>query len=383
MPATSAPARPVGLYRLLLIGAAVLALVTSAQHYAVMQLNAEDPSWRTVRHALNREVPFWFLWVLASPLVALAVRRVRFERRRLAPAILAHVGLALLLVLAHTAALLAVYRLTGWPTPPGPFWQVYVQGVTYRLTIGLMGYATLFGSVVAFDYYTRFRERELAAAALAAQLAEARLQTLRMQLNPHFLYNAMNTISMLVRRQESVAAVRMLAGLSDLLRTVLEESPPQEVPLGRELAFIERYLEIERQRFPDRLRVTVECPADTADALVPSLVLQPLVENAIKHGVSRRAGPGSVTVTARRAGEDLVLEVRDDGAGPLDDDVVTPASGIPISSAGIGLRNTADRLARLYGARGRLELLNPTAGGAIARVTLPFRPAPAASEAAA
>jgi LytS/YehU family sensor histidine kinase len=174
----------------------------------------------------------------------------------------------------------------------------------------------------------------------------------------------------------------MLAGLSDILRHVLEDSPPQEVTVRQELAFIDRYLAIERSRFGDRLKVTVTVEPDALDALVPNLVLQPLVENAIRHGIGRRAAAGRLDIHAARRGDLLELVVQDDGPGIDDEsDSVTPATGIPLSSGGIGLRNTASRLQQLYGARGNLSLENPTGGGAIARVTLPWHLAPAESEA--
>jgi LytS/YehU family sensor histidine kinase len=154
---------------------------------------------------------------------------------------------------------------------------------------------------------------------------------------------------------------------------VLEDFPPQEVTLRQELAFIDRYLAIERSRFGDRLKVTVQVEPDALDALVPNLVLQPLVENAIRHGIGRRAAAGKLDIRARRLDDQLELVVQDDGPGLSDDaDAVTPATGIPLSSGGIGLRNTASRLQALYGAKGRLALESPSEGGAVARVRLPW-----------
>ncbi|MBL8986349.1 MAG: histidine kinase [Gemmatimonadales bacterium] len=360
--------------RPLLIGATVLALLTSAQHWAVMQIEANQPSWRTVQHALSKEGPVWYLWVLASPLVAWMVRTVPFRAGRLHRSIPLHVLFALGMVLVHQAALLATYRLVGFPSGTRPFFATLVQGLPFRMTIGLLGYAVLFGAVLAADYYQRFRERELAAAALREQLAEAKLQALRMQLNPHFLFNAMNTIAMLVRSQSNAEAVRMLAGLSGILRQVLVESPPQESRLADELAFIGKYLEIEKARFPDRLVVESTIDPEVEEALVPTWILQPLVENAVRHGVARRAAAGRIEIRGTRRGADLVLEVRDDGPGLAGTpDVVTPASGIPLSTGGIGIANTRSRLTQLYGERGRLELLSPPEGGTTARVTMPFR----------
>ena len=359
--------------RVLLIGATVLGVLVSAQHWAVMQLDNVPTDWKTVGHALLKELPFWYLWVLLAPIVVIAVRKVPLIRGRLTWAIPAHVLIALITVLIHGALQLFIYRETGFPTQPGSFWSVYRSAILFRVTLGLLGYTLLFAVVMAAEYYDRFRERERAAATLSIQLAEARLAALRMQLNPHFLFNTLNTVAMQVRRGDNTDAVRMLAGLSDILRHVLEDSPPQEVTVRQELAFIDRYLAIERSRFGDRLRVTVNVEPDSLDALVPNLILQPLVENAIRHGIGKRAAAGKLDIRVSRQGEMLQLLVQDDGPG-LDDesDSVTPATGIPLSSGGIGLRNTASRLQALYGTDGRFALESPPEGGAVARVTLPW-----------
>jgi signal transduction histidine kinase len=371
-------------YRVLLLGATVLGLLASAQHFAVMQMDAVDPSWRTVRHALSKEMPWWYLWVAAAPLAIRANRLVPLLQRRLFVAIPFHLVLALAMILVHSALLLAAHRILGFPTGRRPFWPTYLGNVPFSLTTGLLGYGLMFGTVLAVDYYRRYRDSELKQATLGRELAEARLQALRMQLNPHFLFNAMNTISMLVRRRENTAAVKMVAGLSDLLRSVLEEAPPQEVPLQRELKFIERYLELERTRFADRLRQDVRIDPDTLEALVPNLILQPLVENAVKHGVALRPAGGTVTITARRAGDRVVLTVQDDGVGLRDacPDAVTPATGIPVSRSGIGLANIQARLDELYGERARLEL-ESRPDGFVATVTLPYRTGTSAAGAAA
>lgn len=366
--------RRMTLPRVLLIGATVLGVLVSAQHWAVMQLGDVPTDWQTVGHALLKELPFWYLWVLLAPVVVIAVRKVPLIRGRLTWAIPAHVLIALVTVLIHAALQLFIYRETGFPTQPGSFWTVYRGAILFRVTLGLLGYTLLFAVVMAAEYYDRFRERERAAAALSVQLAEARLAALRMQLNPHFLFNTLNTVAMQVRRGENTDAVRMLAGLSDILRHVLEDAPPQEVTLRQELAFIDRYLAIERSRFGARLRVSVDVEPDALDALVPNLILQPLVENAIRHGIGKRAAAGKLDIRVTRRGDLLELIVQDDGPG-LDHapDSVTPATGIPLSRGGIGLRNTASRLQALYGEAGRFSLESPAEGGAIAQVTLPFR----------
>jgi signal transduction histidine kinase len=202
----------------------------------------------------------------------------------------------------------------------------------------------------AVDFTRRARERE-------AHLAEARLAMLRAQLNPHFLFNSLNAVAGLVRAQDNGAAVRVLARLSDVLRHVLATSDVHEVALRQELAFINDYVEIERVRFPDRVNVEWCIAGDVGDAKVPSLVLQPLVENALRHGT------GQLVIAARRTGLSLVLEVHDDGPG-----LGAPGAG----AVGIGLANTRARLAELYGSNSDLTLRDAPTGGAVATVTLPY-----------
>ena len=214
----------------------------------------------------------------------------------------------------------------------------------------------------ARDALIRLRAREADAAHLEAQLADARLSALRMQLNPHFLFNTLHAVSALVERDP--AGVRtMIARLSALLRRVLDGGDRHEVPLRDELALVRDYLAIQRVRLGDRLDVVETLADDTLDALVPTLVLQPLVENAVQHGIAVSEGPGRLGLVARREGGRLVLEVQDSGPGPSH---ARPETG------GVGLRNTRERLAALYGADATFALERGAEGGAVARVALPF-----------
>ncbi|MEM6325843.1 MAG: histidine kinase [Bacteroidota bacterium] len=217
----------------------------------------------------------------------------------------------------------------------------------------------------ARDALIRLRAREADAAHLEAQLADARLAALRMQLNPHFLFNTLHAVSALVERDP--AGVRtMIARLSALLRRVLDGSDRHEVPLRDELALVRDYLAIQSVRLGDRLEIVTDIADETLDALVPALVLQPLAENAVQHGIAGVEGPGTLTISARRESARLVVEVRDTGPGPSD---------APSSSSGVGLRNTRERLATLYGETAALTLERGPTGGAIARVMLPFHTA--------
>src|SRR6185436_7564987 len=249
----------------------------------------------------------------------------------------------------HSGVELGIQRLLPqWPFTMGdPYPRTVEQFVIGSLSGSVGTYAILLCGVYVAAYYARYRERELAASQLQGQLAHAQLQALRMQLNPHFLFNALNSISMLVRGGRSGEAVRMLAGLGDLLRGVLEEERPNEVPLREELDFLTRYLAIEQIR-ADRLQVRMEVAPELMEARVPTLILQPLVENAIRHGISRSSAAGLVEIGARRENGSLLLSVRDDGPG------LSAGDG----REGVGLTNTRARLARMYGDAQGLVLEN-------------------------
>lgn len=213
-----------------------------------------------------------------------------------------------------------------------------------------------------FDYYRKYQERELRASELEKSLAEARLQALQMQLNPHFLFNTLHAISSLMRRNVD-AADRMIARLSELLRYALENTDAQEVPLGQEIHFLRRYVEIEETRFGARLSVKFDIDPAAEKALVPNLILQPLVENAIRHGIEPHARPGRVFITARLEGERLHLSVADNGGG-------IPDSG---HEEGVGLSNTRARLEHLYGPDHDFELRQGPHGGLETALTIPCR----------
>jgi LytS/YehU family sensor histidine kinase len=227
-------------------------------------------------------------------------------------------------------------------------------------------YWAILGVGYAFDYRERYHERESVASQLKAQLAQAQLESLKMQLHPHFLFNTLHTIAGLVRSNEPRPAVNMIAGLSDLLRHALESASEQEVPLREELKFIELYLDIQKVRFSDRLKVRLEVAPETLDALVPNLILQPLVENAIRHGISLNDSTGVIVIDTYCDNDMLHIRVCDDGPGLQ--------SGWRMEeSEGIGLANTSERLKHLYGAEHRFDLRNGATGGMTAAISIPFR----------
>jgi len=346
--------------------ATLLGLIASGQHNYIMRATGGPTS---VWHALGMGMPYWYLWALCVPIVAMAARRVPLTREDWLSSGTLHLGIAILVTLGHAILEIGVQHAFGIRHSTfGIFTLTSLSRAFWQLPYDLLAYAAILGMLIAGESSRRFRQEHLAAAALGAELAEARLQSLRTQLNPHFLFNAMNSIAMLVRKQENQRAVTMIAGLSDLLRYVLEEHPEQEVRLREELAFLHRYLAVEQARFPDRLQVAIRAEDALLDAYVPSLVLQPLVENAIKHGIARRASAGRLAITAERLNGTLTLSVIDDGPGP-DECAGHGASGV-------GLRNVRARLEHLYGAGHGLVLAGGPGGGAVATVTLPWHLAP-------
>ncbi|HEX2079343.1 MAG TPA: histidine kinase [Longimicrobium sp.] len=232
-----------------------------------------------------------------------------------------------------------------------------------ELPKGAILYVVIVAFVVLLDRYRAAREREVRVAYLEAGLARAQLQNLSAQLQPHFLFNALNTISS-VMYEDVERADRMVAGLSELLRASLRARADQEIALAEELQVLERYLELMRARFGERLRVEVDVDDAVRGARVPALLLQPIVENALRHGAPPPPECAHVVVRARRMGGELVVEVRDNGPGLRGE--------APIAS-GVGLANTADRLRALYGGQQSLEFLDATGGGLIVRMTMPFR----------
>ncbi len=237
------------------------------------------------------------------------------------------------------------------------FSRLYLNAFLAYLDVLLAGLAI---------YYAReAKSRQLRASKLEARLAEAQLDVLRMQLHPHFLFNTLNTVSALMHKDVH-AADRMLALLGDLLRDSFEKLGAQEVSLKQELGFLEKYLEIEKTRFQDRLSVQTDIDPETLDAEVPNLMLQPLVENAIRHGIARRREAGHIHLAAWRDGDRLELRVRDNGPG-------LSSEGELLGGSGVGLSNTQARLRQLYGTAHRFELLAPEAGGLEVVLSIPFK----------
>jgi sensor histidine kinase YesM len=237
-----------------------------------------------------------------------------------------------------------------------------------------MLYAAIAGGAHALRFYREARAREIAASRLQASLTEARLAALRGQLNPHFLFNTLNAISTMALEGDRDRVVRTLGFLADLLRVSLDDHRPQEIALDEELDVLETYLDIQRTRLGERLSVELDVESAARAAMVPSMLLQPLVENAITHGIGRTPGPGTITIRARRRGESLEIDVIDTGPGfdATPAARTTPAAR-PAAGRGIGLANTRARLAQLYGSRQQLHTDSSHGRGARVSVTLPWQ----------
>ena len=323
----------------------------------------------------------WYIWLAAAPAILLLIRRFPLSRKRTGPHLL---GLALGSIgiyfgVANVRYALRVLPYLWLPAGAGLHqdWTIYWHTETVLLPIDFLTYCGFFAASLAIDYYYKNRRRaeeimqlQLQAIRLQSELTQAQLATLRGQLHPHFLFNAFNAISTLVRQRKNEAAADMIAQLSSMLRLTMQNVDQQELTLDQEIDFVTSYLDVERVRFSDKLRTVIDVAPAVRRCIVPNLLLQPLVENAIKHGISRRVVQGCVQLTGRRVDDRIVLEVIDDGPGDKGDDS-------PKEISGIGLRNTRSRLRHAYGEDFRLEINRRPEGGTLVRLDLPWRETPA------
>ena len=318
-------------------------------------------------YALKTNLSFYYIWACIAPLVLWLGKRYRFERGTRTISLLVHVPSSLILSTFH----LVIAEIVVQSFSPEPlhlfeaFRAIQLTFVVYY-HINVLTYWAILGVGYGRQYYRKFRDREIRAAQLEAQLTQAQLQALKMQLHPHFLFNTFNTISSLMHRNVD-AADGVLARLGDLLRYSLHNVGVQEVTLREELDFLQRYLEIEQTRFEDRLRVKISVDPDVLDFMVPNLILQPLVENAVRYAVATRASGGCIEITAKEVLGQLRLSVVDDGPG-LPQGYDLPAN------EGIGLRTSRERLQQLYGDEQRFTLSNRSPMGLAVTIIMPIRP---------
>ncbi|MGH7460185.1 MAG: sensor histidine kinase [Longimicrobiales bacterium] len=311
----------------------------------------------------------WYFWAIVTPLIISLARRFPLESLRTARGLSLHLGSAILFGFTYCLLMSAGVILAG-ESEMGQrtFAQALSQYVVFGTLVGLILYTTVASVGFALGYQTRLRERELANSLLETRLVEAQLSALRMQLQPHFLFNSLNTVAMHVRDGDRNTSIRLLTRLSELLRHLLDAGNVQEVPLHTELEQVRRYLDIEGARFSDRLRFELNVPSDLDDAFVPNLLLQPLVENAIRHGLAARASAGLIELNALRRDGRVEITLRNEGPA-------LPLNWSLQESTGIGLRNTALRLQHLYGSESRLEVVD-WERGVRADITLPYRTRP-------
>ena len=345
------------------------ALISASQISTRLTSQGLEPSWLRL---LGLQLCVWYPWALVTPLVFGLARRFPFSRARwwrpLAVHVAASVAVAALYQL-YTLGLELILRPDAFPTITSrEFLLITVRFVLFGLLFAILTYWLLLGVAFALALVRRYRRLELESSHLAARnaqleasLSQARLEALKRQLRPHFLFNALNAVSGLLESEPRTAR-KMLADLGGLLRVSIDIDGDQQVDLAQELEHLGSYLAIERQRFADRLTVDYEIEEEALAARVPTLILQPLVENAVRHGVAAVSRPGRILIRARRDNGYLRVEIEDNGPGPASE---------PLEE-GVGLSNTRRRLEELYGDRHRLSLQRGVTGGVRVELSIPW-----------
>ena len=347
----------IGLFRYLGLWTAVVVLF-AMQNFVADALNGRTwPAWDYLRWSGIR----WYTWAAVAPVVFRLAERYPIH----ASLRLRGLGAQLIASMAVTLLVLVIGAFVSTAFEPSSFDTQLRYFLGFYVATGLLTYWALYAVQRAVQFYEEKTHREVEASQLATELAQSRLRALKSQLQPHFLFNTLHAIATLLD-EDTLSAEDMLLRLSDLLRAFLEDYDGQEVSLRRELVLLDLYLGIQRIRFKDRLTTQIYVAPDTLDCAVPSLILQPIVENAITHGISKRIGVDCIEVESRREGDTLCIDVRNRNS--------TLEAGVaPASGHGIGLSNTELRLRELYGdvAQVRLDMIWPE--GVVCRLRLPFR----------
>jgi hypothetical protein len=329
--------------------------------------------WRSIGHpeplgqVLPKDLLYVAIWGLFTPLIVRLAGRFPVERRAWAGPIAVHVLAAFTFSVVQRCGYESIVFVSrakaGEPFP----WNTFPQLILGSSDYGMFLYFIVLLITHALSYYDRLQSEEAEAARLKADLVAARLETLQIQLQPHFLFNTMNSIAVLIRTDPAAAGV-MVGRLADFLRSTLENRDVRLVPLRQELELLESYLGIESVRFEDRLRIVKDVEPSLLDAAVPFLILQPLAENAIRHGIGSSPGPGEILIRARASGGKLVLEVANSGGDG--------AASVQGDRRGLGLANTKARLAEIYGANGEVTFTTRPDGGFVASIRIPMESAP-------
>ncbi len=339
-------------------------MIQATTLYAAYALKGDDSL--SFGRALLWRIPEWQVWALATPAIVWAGRRFPITRTPW-PSVPMHLALATVITVADVTVYFFSSQWLGMSWGNESLLEFLPLMLLKTAFFELMVYCAVLAVDQAIAYQRRYRDAALAKSQLEARLVEAQLDALKHQLHPHFLFNTINSITVLMRKGEAQSAIRMLGGLSDLLRRSLTTMRVELVSLDEELDFIARFLDIETTRFPDRLRVVVDVTPEARRGSIPCMLLQPIVENAIEHGIAPRVGGGCITITARVTDDRLRIEVRDDGVGPSSD-------APPREGHGVGLSNVRKRLAQLYPDTHTFRLEHGEPSGAVAVLEIPFEP---------
>jgi hypothetical protein len=349
---------------MLFLGCTLIGLFYSSQVYLLTSYKKVPYTWK---RSIAATLPDTYLWAVLAIIIIWLSTRYRFGRNSWRQALLIHMPASLLMAGLHLLIAVSIIPVFQQVKEHPWWWATMKYNFVSVFHWNVLIYWTIVACNHAIHYYRSYREHEIRTSHLEAQLAQAQLQALKMQLHPHFLFNTLHSVSALIHKNPD-AADRMITRLGDFLRTTLENAGTQEITLQKEIEFINCYLEIEQIRFQDRLRVILDIDPEALDALVPNLLWQPVLENAIRHGIAVRSELGCIEIGARKEGGRLRVSIRDNGPGIPGGSKV---GGVP--NEGIGLANTRARLRQLYGENHSFELRNGTPGGLEVILEIPFK----------
>jgi two-component system, LytTR family, sensor kinase len=288
------------------------------------------------------QVPTYIPWIFYT----LLIFKICQKQRSLLQSVVIHITMGILTICSHITLFATYTYYFMYTNPQHTLWKEFQFDMAATFHFQIFFYGAVTGTAYSYYYYKNVREKESQMLKMETQLSEAKLEALRMQLNPHFLFNALNSVSMLVRKKENIPAVNMIAGLSELLRYVLNSNEHNLVSLKQEIEFLKNYLTIEGIRFQDRMRFELNIADNTKDLAIPNLLLQPVVENAIKHGLSEKTSHGVICISSAIVGEELVIKITDNGAG----------ISMVKTGTGVGIKNIEQRLKTTYGENARFNL---------------------------
>lgn len=341
-----------------------IAFISASMLYIKLDAGDAAPNWWSL---FAVKLVIWLFWGFITPFIFYTGKKFRVDRKNKFAGLLYHLPASIVLVSLNIllyAVIVVIINDPDWSLDGESLIMTFLALLINQFEWYFLIYWAIIIVGYAFEYYQQVQHKEIDALQLEAKLVKAQLQALKMQLHPHFLFNTLNTISAQIRFDEKKAAITMLAGLSDLLRRALQQREKQLLPLSEEISFIKQYLDIEKTRFKHKLDVRLEIDPDTAPIEVPGFLLQPIVENAIYHGLTKKIGAQKLEIKTHIDNDRLIISIYNDG--PL-----LPLGFVPGQSSGIGLSNTVDRLEQLYGENHKFELTNAEQG-VLATLSLPI-----------